>query len=174
MNKLPLAWSAPPSFRLQSRPKRQRMQGRGRWSAFHLLSACHSSPAHPDHNTNEPLVNAYLSSSKETYPLKIDLLCSPKGCLCLLVHPPDVVILNREDDKSVRILLQERLHHNHLLPGHSLLRDWLHLSLVFPVVQRQTGEAGEILDAGERHGGGDDLWWPGDFTAEQGWLDCPQ
>ena len=37
------------------------------------------------------------------------LLCGPERRLGLLVHLPDVVVLDGEDDKATRVLLQQRL-----------------------------------------------------------------
>lgn len=37
--------------------------------------------------------------------IEAHLLSSPEGGLCLLVHLPDVMVLNWEDDKAMGVLL---------------------------------------------------------------------
>ena len=40
---------------------------------------------------------------------QINLLCSPECCLLILVHLPDVMILNGEQHEPVGVLLEEGL-----------------------------------------------------------------
>jgi hypothetical protein len=40
---------------------------------------------------------------------QVDFFGGPKGSLLVLVHLPDVVILNGKQHEAVRVLLQERL-----------------------------------------------------------------
>jgi hypothetical protein len=37
---------------------------------------------------------------------EVNFLGSPEGCLGLLVHPPDVIVLDGKEDKAVRVYLE--------------------------------------------------------------------
>jgi uncharacterized protein YhhL (DUF1145 family) len=39
----------------------------------------------------------------------VDFFSSPKGGFVLLIHPPDVVVLDGEEDEAMRVCLKERL-----------------------------------------------------------------
>ena len=59
---------------------------------------------------------------------EIDLLSGPESSLLVLIHAPDVVILDREQHKAVGVLLQKRLRKRSLsLAGTLRLRDSLKL-----------------------------------------------
>jgi hypothetical protein len=59
---------------------------------------------------------------------KIDFFSGPESSFLVLVHFPDVVILDREQHKAVGVLLQKRLRKRSLsLAGTLRLRDSLKL-----------------------------------------------
>ena len=54
-----------------------------------------------------------LLHQQESVPIRgvsreVDLLGSPKRCFGLLVHPPDVIVLDGEEDKTIGICLEEQ------------------------------------------------------------------
>lgn len=58
---------------------------------------------------------------------QVNLLHGPERCLCLLVHVPDVVVLDGEDHEPARVLPQEGLQ---LRVELGLLGLFLHLHFV--------------------------------------------
>lgn len=62
-------------------------------------------------------------------PNMIYLFSGPKRGLCLLVHLPDVMVLNGEDDKATWIFLQKRLFLNTSFVDLWLLQEWEKISL---------------------------------------------
>ena len=98
-----------------------------------------------------------VSLNCSIYLLKIDLLSSPETGLGFLVHTPDVVILDGQDHKSVRVIFQQwfltKIHSHFTLSDVFLSTldllgavGWL---IFFPV---REGD-GKIFDAGESHFG---------------------
>ena len=60
------------------------------------------------------MLDEVLLVSGESLPVsnvlgKVNLLSSPEASHLVLVHLPDVTVLDREDDKSVRVVFQEGL-----------------------------------------------------------------
>ena len=58
------------------------------------------------------MLNEVLFVVSQLFPIfhvlsKINLFCGPEGSFLILVHLPDVVVLNREHDESVGVLLEE-------------------------------------------------------------------
>ena len=89
------------------------------------------------------------------YLLEIHLLSSPEAGLGLLVHAPDVVILDGQDDKSVGVIFQQWFLtkiHSHFTMCDVFLSSlaWLDLLLIFFGVREGDGE---IFNAGESHFG---------------------
>merc|ERR1719400_1349283 len=89
--------------------------------------------------------------------LQIDLLGSPEARLSLLVHPPDVVILDGQDHKAVGVIFQQWFLtkiHSHLttrdvfLSSLGLLGPAGGLLLIFFGVREGDGK---VLNAGESH-----------------------
>ena len=63
---------------------------------------------------SENMLNEVFLAVSEFFPVldvlgEVDLFCSPEGSLLILVHLPNVTILNWEQYKSIWILLQKRL-----------------------------------------------------------------
>ena len=56
---------------------------------------------------------------------QVNLLCRPKARFGLLVKIPYVVVLDREQDKSVRVILENRLSHHRIL-GQDFFNGCLH------------------------------------------------
>ena len=91
------------------------------------------------------------------YLLEIHLLSSPEAGLGLLVHAPDVVILDGQDHKSVGVIFQQWFLtkiHSHVTLGDVFLSALGLLVtggclIFFGVRQRE----GKIFDAGESHFG---------------------
>ena len=91
------------------------------------------------------------------YLLEIHLLSSPEAGLGLLVHAPDVVILDGQDHKSVGVIFQQWFLtkiHSHVTLGDVFLSALGLLvtggCLIFFGVRQRDGK---IFDAGESHFG---------------------
>ena len=96
-------------------------------------------------------------SAAVLYLLQVDLLSSPEARLSLLVHAPDVVILDWQDHKSVGVIFQQwfltKIHSHFTLSDVFLsslgLLDLLLLLIFFGVRERD----GEVFNASKSHFG---------------------
>ncbi len=56
----------------------------------------------------EDMQDEVLFRRRESVPIYSDFFSSPKGGFSLFVHPPDVVVLDGEEDKAMGVCLEER------------------------------------------------------------------
>ena len=88
------------------------------------------------------------------YLLQVDLLSSPEARLSLLVHAPDVVILDGQDHKSVGVIFQQWFLtkiHSHFTLGDVFLSSLGLLDLLLIIFFGVREGDGKVFNAGESH-----------------------